>query len=140
MRWGWGDVLILGSFPGPFFALFCNCAVDEKLAVPVFCGATHVVLFCQVGDTRGIEAAALYGRKTGRKAERFIVEVFAVRAENAQLASRFAIEWWGGGVVVACEDVDVGGVGEIRDARDGGTLVRQDVAGVVCGGRVPRPW
>lgn len=62
------DVLILGSLPGPF-ALFSRRAVDEKLDVDA---GARVAAHCVAG-VRKMAAAALKGRKTGRKDERFMV-------------------------------------------------------------------
>jgi hypothetical protein len=69
------DVLILGSFPEPdFLARRCRRVVEEKDAVVGILGAGgHWVARCHMLDI-GV-AVALYGRKTGRKAERFIVIV-----------------------------------------------------------------
>lgn len=64
------DVLIRGSLPGPL-ALFSSRAVDEKDDVDA---GVLVAAHCVAG-VRNIEAAALKGRKAGRKDERFIVWV-----------------------------------------------------------------
>lgn len=60
-----------GSFPGPFLDRFSRRAVEEKLDVDA---GDLVTAHCVVG-VRKMEAAALKGRKTGRKDERFIVWV-----------------------------------------------------------------
>ena len=70
----WRDVLIRGSFPGPL-ALFSMRAVDEKFDADAGVRVAHCV-----AGVRKMEAAALNGRKTGRKDERFIVWVTAALA------------------------------------------------------------
>lgn len=70
------DVLILGSFPGPL-ALFSMRAVDEKFDVEA---GVLVAAHCVTG-VRKIEAAALNGRKTGRKDERFMMWVTAAQLQ-----------------------------------------------------------
>jgi len=45
------DVLILGSFPGPFLLLFCRFGVDEKAARCDFCcccGHVDCAVLCQM--------------------------------------------------------------------------------------------
>jgi hypothetical protein len=72
-RMGYGrDVLIRGSCPGPFLARFCIRDVDEKVAaVGIFCcGRCADPRLCRIDC--GI-ILVLYGRKTGRNVEKFIV-------------------------------------------------------------------
>lgn len=82
--WKWvgeKNVLILGSFPLPFLERFCRRLVEEKGAVVLrtiaCCGQDGRVLVCQLGVGRAMDAT-WYGRKTGRKAERFISCVLCV--------------------------------------------------------------
>lgn len=76
---GKSDVLILGSFPGPFFARFSRRAVDEKADVVAgVLRATHVVL--GVGAVRNSALAALKGRNTGRSDGRCMVRWVVVTA------------------------------------------------------------
>lgn len=65
------NVLILGSFPGPFLDRFSRRAVEEKFDADA---GVLVAAHCVVG-VRKMAAAALKGLKTGRKDERFIVWV-----------------------------------------------------------------
>jgi hypothetical protein len=67
-------ILIRGSFPGPPLLRFSRRAVDEKDDVVLgIRGARHCGADCGAVDVRKREA--LKGRKTGRKAERFMVAV-----------------------------------------------------------------
>lgn len=79
---GGEDVLIRGSWPGPFFARFCSRVEDEKLDVVAGVGCSG--LWAVVRGTRvdGRKVGALNGRNTGRKGERFMV--VAVPWEGAQ--------------------------------------------------------
>lgn len=84
LRGRWGDVLILGSFPGPL-ARFSMRAVEEKLDVDA---GVRVAAHCVAG-VRKIEAAALNGLKTGRKDERFMVWVLAAQCNGRDGALGF---------------------------------------------------
>lgn len=71
------DVLIRGSFPGPL-ARFSRRAVDEKFDVEA---GVLVETHCVAG-VRKMAAAALSGRKTGRKCERLIAWVTVAQLQR----------------------------------------------------------
>lgn len=69
------NALILGSLPPPFFERFCSRHVEEKgddCVLGFFCSSCGRVRVGQLQDGRCIHGAAEQ-RKTGRKAERFIL-------------------------------------------------------------------